>query len=330
MIVVTVAPLAFVTLFFPSSGRFPFKSWELFWDLGVCVAIWLAARAYPLIGWGAISYAVVVVAAYLIPSSLGENVSRLGQFTAGPLLACLLWTHRRKLILLALAVPILVWQWTPAAEAISGASSDPSTSASYYDPLVTFLSGVPGVAGRVEIPFTYRHWETFFIAVHVPLARGWERQVDIAANPIIYGGVLNAATYRSWLDDNGVEFLALADAELDDSSKAEAALITTGLPYLQEVWSGAHWRVWKVADYRGLVVGPASLVVLKPDRFTLNVTGTTPVTVKVRASGHWSVGGGGCARESPSGWTVIQGAPLGAVEVSQALLGTPCPKSPGS
>ncbi len=322
MLVAAGAPLVFVTLFFPQSGRFPFEPWQLFWDLGVCAIVWLAGRAHPVIRIGTITYAVVVVAAFLIPSSLGENISRLGQFTAGPLLACLLWANRRML-LAAVAIPLLVWQWVPTADGITRASSDPSTSASYYQALDTFFGN--GVSGRVEIPFTYHHWETYFVAEHVPLARGWERQVDIAANPIFYGGLLTAQTYRAWLDDNGVQYVALADAQLDDSSKAEAALITSNLPYLREVFSGPHWRVWKVNDYRGLVAGPATLVSLKPDSFTLDVTGTTPITIKVHSSSHWSVAGSGCAGESSAKWTVIEGAPLGRVEVSQALIGTPCP-----
>ena len=36
-------------------------------------------------------------------------------------------------------------------------------------------------AFRVEIPFTDNHWESRWVAPHVPLARGWERQVDRAA-----------------------------------------------------------------------------------------------------------------------------------------------------
>ena len=48
--------------------------------------------------------------------------------------------------------------------------------------------------GRLEIPATQNHWETAFVAPVVSLARGWERQVDIADNPMFYEEVNYAAS----------------------------------------------------------------------------------------------------------------------------------------
>ena len=48
---------------------------------------------------------------------------------------------------------------------------------------------------RIEIPFTRFHWETYVVAPRYPLARGWERQLDIKDNPLFYSGPLTAATY---------------------------------------------------------------------------------------------------------------------------------------
>ena len=41
---------------------------------------------------------------------------------------------------------------------------------------------------RVEIPFTANHWEARWVAPAVPLARGWERQLDGKRNPLFYDG----------------------------------------------------------------------------------------------------------------------------------------------
>ena len=41
---------------------------------------------------------------------------------------------------------------------------------------------------RVEVPMTVNHWEAADLAKVVPLARGWERQLDQKANPIFYDG----------------------------------------------------------------------------------------------------------------------------------------------
>ena len=51
---------------------------------------------------------------------------------------------------------------------------------------------------RVEIPFTDNHWESRWVAPHVPLARGWERQLDRERNALFYDGrPLTPARYRA-------------------------------------------------------------------------------------------------------------------------------------
>ena len=54
------------------------------------------------------------------------------------------------------------------------------------------------------------------------------------------------------------------DVRLDGSSDEEAALIRKGLPYLREVFSSAHWRVFEVLDPMPLVSAPATLTALGP------------------------------------------------------------------
>jgi hypothetical protein len=230
------------------------------------------------------------------------------------------------MLLALLAIPLLVWQWVPAVDGIAFAHTDPSTHEAYYTPLVTYLGAqTSGELGRVEIPSTFRHWEVAYAAPHMLLARGWERQLDIAYNPIFYNQPLTTNSYHSWLHANGVEFVALPDAQLDDSSLGERALVTGGLPYLHEVWHDAHWRVWRVTDFAGLVDGPASLQTMSPDRLVLNVTGPGDLVLRVRATRHWSVQPGGCAASTDDGWTLLHNLPTGRVTLTQSLAGTPCP-----
>ena len=77
--------------------------------------------------------------------------------------------------------------------------------------LIIRHSFATGEIGRTEIPSTYRHWESYFAAAKLPLARGWERQLDIAYNSIFYHS-FSPSNYRHWLDENGVRFVALPDA----------------------------------------------------------------------------------------------------------------------
>ncbi len=319
-----LAPIAVIALLFPNPGTEPYEPWALVWDLALCGVVALAARRVPALTWGAAFYATAAVLSYVVPSALGGNVSRLGQYVAGPLLACAL-LPRRRWLLGALAVPLLVWQWYPAVDGIAFARTDPSTRRSYYTPVVSFLSAQAGPIGRVEIPSTYRHWEAAYAAPKLTLARGWERQLDIAYNGIFYTGPLTAQTYHDWLTENGVRFVALPDTRLDDSSLGERALLLSGVPYLREIWHDAHWRVWRVNDYHGLVIGPATLTRLEPDRLTLDVQRPGDVIVRVRGTSHWSVPEPACATTTEDGWTELRGLPAGIVEVTQAFRGDTCP-----
>ncbi len=146
-------------------------------------------------------------------------------------------------------------------------------------------------------------------------------------DPIFYSKPLTAQTYHEWLTANGVAFVALPDARLDDSSLAERRLLEHGTSYLVPAWHDAHWRVWRVKSFRGLVDGQAQMLRLSPDGFTLRMDHAGDVAVRVRATRHWRVQGDGCADRTEDGWTVLRNVPSGIVEVTQSLNGTPCDRS---
>ena len=319
-----VVPVLVIAIMFPSPGAQPYEWWALGCDLAVCVAaLVVVPQRYAVLRWAAAIYAVVLVATKLIETPLGGNVSRLNQYAAGPLLACVLWEYRRSLVIL-LAIPFIFWQWFPTTDAILRAPSDPSTHRAYYQPLLNYLSANELGFGRVEIPVTYRHWEAAYVAPEIPLARGWERQLDYAYAEKFYDGTLTLASYRNWLRSNGVAYVALPDTRLDASSHIEADIIRSGPSYLEHVWTGPHWQVWRFTDYAGLVDGPAEMAELNADSFVLDVRAPGTVTVRVHYSPRWAVDGGGCTVETPDGWTRIENLRPGSVTVSQALRGTRC------
>ena len=319
-------PVVAIAIIFPAGGMFPYRAINLGRDVALCALVFIVAgRARPVLRTGSAVYALVALVAFLVPTPLGGNVSRLAQYFAGPILACIV-PRRLRPGLLVLAVPLLLWQWLPTFDATTSLAPDPSAAASYYQPMVDFMATQPGEIGRVEIPFTHRHWESDFAARSVPLARGWERQLDIEFNPSFYDGTLDAAGYQQWLADNGVRFVALPDARLDKSSEAEAALLATSLPYLQEAWSDAHWRVWRVEGFAGLVSGPARLEQLDATGFRLQVDAPGDVIVRVRPSPHWSLSTPGCVTDDGTGWTLVRAEKAGPLRVSQAVIGTGCDK----
>jgi hypothetical protein len=160
----------------------------------------------------------------------------------------------------------------------------------------------------------------------VPLARGWERQLDIARNPIFYGGRLDAAGYRAWLLSAGVRYVAVPDAPLDMAGRAEARLIAAGVSGLSLAWSDAHWRVFAVDGSPGIVSGPARLVRMQGGHLVLDATAPGPVLVRVAGGAHW-----GCVRPVPGG-VVVQVQRPGRVDLAVRLAANGCQarKSPSS
>ena len=138
---------------------------------------------------------------------------------------------------------------------------------------------------RIEVVPTQRHWETVHVASRLPLARGWERQLDMGRNAIFDAAELDPEAYHEWLREHAVRFVALADAPIDPSGVDEACLVGSGLPYLELVWRDRHWRLFRVLDAEPLVDGPARLVALDPERIVLDVTASAPVLVRCAVDG---------------------------------------------
>ncbi|MGH2876732.1 MAG: hypothetical protein ACRDLV_10815, partial [Solirubrobacteraceae bacterium] len=211
--------------------------------------------------------------------------------------------RRRAALLAALALPLLYVGWQAPVRDTVSAAGGPSTSAAYYAPLLRFLaakSAPPAPPFRVEIPFTASHWEAYEVAIRYPLARGWERQLDVADDPLFYGGKLTAAGYEAWLHSDAVRFVALPDVALDPSADAEARLIRAGQPYLRLVMRSAHWRVYAVANATPIVTGDATLQTLGADTISLHARTAGTALVRVRFSPYWAlVRGDGCV--APAG-----------------------------
>ena len=234
-----MVPLLAAVVVFPDGGVFPYEPWAFATDVAIAAVVFLVAgRDRPAVRVGAVGFALVAAAAFVVPTALGGNISRFSQFVAGPVIACLLWP-RRKVMLGALALPLLCWQWMPAVQTIAAGPEQLESSRAYYQPVVDYVLAQGPVPGRLEVLQTSRHWEAAYVADYVPLPRGWERQLDLTYNHVFYDGTLNAATYEQWLQDNAVQYVALPDAHLDDSSIQERQLLEQGLDYLVPVWQDA-------------------------------------------------------------------------------------------
>jgi hypothetical protein len=256
----------------------------------------------------AVLYGLGSTLALLIPTAMGGNAVRLGALVGGPVAACILAGRWRRPVvpMAALLALLAVWQWSPAVRDIYKAVDDPVAEASYFDPVREYFA-LRGGQRRVEIPFTFGHWEGAEVASEVPLARGWLRQLDTGRNPIFYKGGLTELTYASWLSDNAVRYVALPDAKPDASSYRERALIEGGLPYLKRVATFEHWRIYEVTLPTPIVIsqGDANIVPeqISSDELLLRVIEPGEAVVKVRWTHYW-LAKGGCV-ERDGDWTRV-------------------------
>jgi hypothetical protein len=319
-----LTPVLFLSAAFPEGGWAPFP-FTAYLPIPIFCAACLVVlpREERALRIGAVLYAVGATLAVAFETPLGGTASRLGMLFGGPLLLCAVWDRLRRPppALLAVAVTgfclLAYWQWTSAIRDIDKALRDPAADSGYFEPLRQFLATLRDQR-RIEIPFTSSRWENAEVAPLVPLARGWQRQLDTGRNPVFYRGGLNRFTYASWLAENAVRYVALPSAKPDRSSYAERGLIESGLPYLRLRWRSDEWRVYEVLLAAPMVIsaGRAHIVLEQfgSDELLLDVKRPGAALVRVRWTPYWFAAGG-CV-ERAGQWTRVIGRRRGFMRLS--------------
>jgi hypothetical protein len=343
---------AALPLIFPGPGYFPFG----FGDLVVVLAICALLASPPLraarpLRAGALLYAAVSIGVFAFPNQMGGNDARLAAYVGVPLVICYLpglieavagrratgagqaggaGRLRQATAIVGagvVALFLVVWHWSPIVEAFDSSANGPSSTAAYYRPLIGELDRLSkGEPVRVEIPPTVHHWESAYVAPAFPLARGWERQLDMAYNALFYKtGPLSPSAYRSWLLSNGVSYVAVANAPLDYAATAEVALLRSGdVKGLERVWHTAAWELWRVTGSPGLASGPARVVSLTPRSVVVHLSRPGQALLKVRWSPYWSLGPSSaayaCVRHGPDDWTALISARTGELQLSPSVI----------
>ena len=307
-------------LLFPEGGTDRFTA-TAFWPMLVISAagVALLAPGRRTLWAGGLLYLGVLVAAFAVPSPFGQNALRLGVL-AGPSVLAL--AHRKRVPVLALAVVgvgLLYLQWLPAVRAVAEAHGDPSTRLAFQAEARDFLAKVAKPGERVEVPMTVNHWEAADLAKVVPLARGWERQLDQKANPIFYDGKpLTASAYHEWLKDNAIHWVALPNAPLDYSARAEKKVLERGAKFLHLAYVSPRWRIWEVAGTDPPASNGASLLAAGPNWFMVDASKTT--VVRYRYTKYWSTSDA-CLARADDGWTEVEPHNDGGVILVQAKFG---------
>jgi hypothetical protein len=274
----------------------------------------IVAAAVPIrpVRAGAVLSALGVLAAALIHTPVGLNATRLPVMFAVPVLAG--WAVLPRRVpgwVLAPALLVVCVIEPPVVITDIEDIGNPTADRAYFTPLVDRLAQ-ERLTGRVEIPATRDYWEAAYMG-DIPLARGWLRQADIDRNPLFFttipGGTgtgvpMNPITYRNWLAQQGVQFVAVPDAVLTWSGKPEATLVSAGLPYLTQVWSGAHWRLYAVADPQPIVGTPASLAGYTAASLTVDAPAAGDIPLRLRYY-RWLHASGGAEVRKSGVWVTL-------------------------
>lgn len=318
--------LAVLGLLFPEGGEFPFW-FSAWWPLALfCVLALLATRATGELELRVVlaTYLAFATLAWLVPSPVGGNMTRLGALFGGPVLLAVLLARapqrlRAPVAVAALAVG-LAWQVVSPVRQVTESLGDPATERSFYEPLKAWLASRGAEHDRIEIPHTFNHWEAAYVAPDFALARGWLRQLDRERNGIFYDGrEPTHARYRQWLYDNGIRWVAASDARLDYSAVDEDRLVRERPPYLRLRARLAHWEVYEVVGRSGLVRGPARLTALGPESFTLAFDRAGPALVRVRYTPYWQVAAGSACVGAAGDWTLVRARRPGNVRISTSF-----------
>jgi hypothetical protein len=318
-----VAAPVVLSVAFPEGGYQPFTFRSYVAVPIFCALLFvILPREYRTLRTGAVLYGLAATAAFVIDTPMGNNAVRLAELFGGAVVVCFLpWRRelrlRRRLVAMLL-VALAVWPLWPTVRDVIRNARDDSTRASYYEPLLEFLAREGREPGRIEIPFTRAHFEAYEVARQWPIARGWQRQLDIERNRLFYGGVLNDLTYATWLSENGVRYVALPDAPLDSSAVEEKELIERDPEYLRQRWASEHWRVYEVMLPHPLLIegdgADIDLTSLRSDEFTLDVREPGEALVRAAWTRYWHPRSGCVERDGH--WTRVTAVQPGPLRVT--------------
>jgi hypothetical protein len=308
-------------------GRYPFSLQELAAALTFCVLgaalTWRVEGARPL-RWVFVIYLGACVAAFLIPSAVGENVARL-RYAAVPVAVLLLSLRRWRplpvcLVALGLAVS---WNVTPIAGQYFKGRADPASKPAYWAPAIGYLRAHLTPSYRVEAVDTAGHWGATYLAeAEIPLARGGYRQDDFPQNKLLYDELRRGA-YLGWLRGLGVRFVVLTTAPPDYSARGEARLLRSGHSGLRPVFHTPHLSIYAVPKPRPIVTGaaPAAVLGLTATRLVVGLSRPGDYRLAVRYSPYWHADGA-CLIRRKDGMTTVAARHAGRLELSFRINAT--------
>jgi hypothetical protein len=314
-----LVPTIAVGLAFGNGGYQTFAAKPALISLLVCLGVAGLCWRTPVVRWGGLLSGLLVAAAYLLPTPVGTTATRLPELFAAPIIVAVATVRLGAVIATTVTVVLLL---PPVSITELRERGDPALSAGFYAPLLHQLAA-RGVAGPIEVVPTLRRGEAAFVAPVVPIAKGWSRQADTGRNPIFYDGTLNADTYRKWLDDNAISYVAISNGPYDWSAPDEVTLVRGGLPYLQTVWWDKTWTLYAVTKPRPVISFPGQLIDRGPISLTVSLPEPGEYVVRLRWS-RYLTASNGCMRPTEDGWSMVVVERPGTAKIEGSLLPRRC------
>jgi hypothetical protein len=299
----------------PSPGLFyPFGTWRLLAGLAMAalgVAVSFRGRGRWPLASIFIVWAAATIVADIVPSPVGHNLLRASVFVPSLMLVGVaLADFRPRWLMITAVIAAFAANVLPYTAMIGVRSTSVDATASFWRPVINFITAhnVPGF--RVELVPTANHWEAYFLPkAGFALARGWYRQLDIADNPALYAPTLTPAGYRTWLLTRGVRFVVLPHLALEATDAArEARLVRTPATGLRKVFVSPSATIFELRDAKPILVGPANP--------TITTFTSSEIAGRVRTAGryllsvhfmpYWDTHGPVCISRAASGMTIVE------------------------
>jgi len=224
---------------------------------------------------------LTTVVLFLIPNGMGSNFSRFAYFCLP--VAVVATSSKRWIVALWAVLPVTIAATVGTVVDLVNASK-PTSSVAYYQSLGKRLEKVSDLNDyRVEVVNHGAHAGYDALLQHAMLARGWETQEDHALNGALLSSKLDAVTYKVWLDNNAVGYVALPASLVQ--SYPEYTLVSAHRPgYLTRIWSNADWQLFRVKSPTPIVARPASVLGHDQKSMTIRVPCACTLPVRIRWS----------------------------------------------
>ena len=275
-----LVPTIAVGLAFGNGGYQTFGAKQALMSLLVCLAVAGLCWRRPVVRWGGLlSAGAGRCGAYLLPTPVGTTATRLPELFAAPIIVAVaavplvaIIAATASMVLLLPPVSITEVRRTGRSRAQRRSSMRPCSNS-------CTLVRLPGPSrsfrrcDAAKLPSWHRRF---------PSQKGGRDKSTPGATPIFYDGTLNADTYRKWLDDNAISYVAISQGPYDWSAPDEATLVRHGLPYLQAVWSDQNWTLYAVTNPKPVISAPGQ--VIARDAVSLTVSLPEPGEYLVRCA----------------------------------------------